>query len=152
MSSNLSAVSQEFSRDLRTIVSWRLQLGISLFRIFGARLRARCLTEETLTIEHSRIGKLVTNSATPNPRPDDLARTCAGWFGICFLLFLQLLILVEFAQREIVWGYPAAFDQTVFLSKAYETYDHILTENLRVRPQIRPRDAYSARQSVTPAS
>jgi hypothetical protein len=72
----------------------------------------------------------VASPSTRIPRTANLATTCAGWIGICALLALQLLILVTFAQREIVWGYPTAFDQTVFLSKAYETYDYILKHSL----------------------
>ena len=56
--------------------------------------------------------------------------TAVGWFGVCALLILQFALFLQFAQREIVWGYPMAYDQTVFLSKAYETFDHMLSHGL----------------------
>jgi hypothetical protein len=50
-----------------------------------------------------------------------------GWLGVCLLLVLQYALFLQFAQREIVWGYPMAYDQTTFLSKAYETFDRMLS-------------------------
>src|ERR1035441_3130463 len=56
--------------------------------------------------------------------------TVVGWLGVCALLILQFALFLQFAQREIVWGYPMAYDQTVFLSKAYETFDDMLSHGL----------------------
>ena len=59
--------------------------------------------------------------------PGGPRRTSAGWIGILVLLLCQYAFFLQFAEREIVWGYPMAYDQTTFLARAYETYDHMLS-------------------------
>jgi hypothetical protein len=54
----------------------------------------------------------------------------AGWLGVIVLISVQFALFLQFAKREIVWGYPMAFDQTAYLTQAYETFEHIRTDGL----------------------
>jgi hypothetical protein len=56
--------------------------------------------------------------------------TLLGWVGVCALLILQFALFLQFANREIVWGYPMAYDQTTFLYRAYQTFDRMLSDGL----------------------
>lgn len=50
--------------------------------------------------------------------------------GLTLLLLVQLALFWQFAQREIVWAYPADFDQSVYLSMDYSLYRDVLRDGL----------------------
>ncbi len=53
-----------------------------------------------------------------------------GWTTIALALVLQYGMFRQYALREVVWSYPAAHDQTFYLSISYDTYEHILNKGL----------------------
>jgi hypothetical protein len=69
-----------------------------------------------------------------NPLAAQAASACGqaarGWVVVALLLLLQFGLFFQFAHREVVWGYPTCHDQTVYLLQSYETYQHILDEDL----------------------
>ena len=54
-----------------------------------------------------------------------------GWLVVGLLLLLEYGLFREYAQREIVWAYPAGWDQVAYLLPSYETYEHILQGGLQ---------------------
>ena len=53
-----------------------------------------------------------------------------GWLVILLLLLLEWALFVQFANRELLGAYPTSYDQSVYLSQAYETFDHIIKDGL----------------------
>jgi hypothetical protein len=51
-----------------------------------------------------------------------------GWALLAFILLLQWMLFLEFIRREILWSYPTAFDQGVYLSSAYDSYERFLAK------------------------
>lgn len=48
-----------------------------------------------------------------------------GWVLFIVLLVLQWGFFAHFAEREITWGYPTAFDQVTYLDRSYSTFDQM---------------------------
>lgn len=53
-----------------------------------------------------------------------------GWFALALLLALQWALFVQFVNRELLWAYPGSYDQAVYLSQTYETFDQIVKDGL----------------------
>jgi hypothetical protein len=51
-----------------------------------------------------------------------------GWIFVLFILLCEWALFVQFAQREILWGYPTSFDQITYLQRSYATFSHMLTQ------------------------
>jgi hypothetical protein len=49
-----------------------------------------------------------------------------GWCLAALLILVQWLLFRQYAEREIVWGYPAYFDQAIYLAQCHEIYDTML--------------------------
>jgi hypothetical protein len=49
---------------------------------------------------------------------------------VALALVLQYFLFRTYALREVVWAYPAAHDQTYYLTISYDTYEHILNEGI----------------------
>ena len=50
--------------------------------------------------------------------------------GLTLLLLVQFALFWQFAKREIVWAYPADFDQSSYLSMDYTLYRNVLQDGL----------------------
>ncbi len=48
-----------------------------------------------------------------------------GWCAFCALLVAEVLLVRAHARREIVWAYPAMWDQVAIYSRAYLGYDRV---------------------------
>jgi hypothetical protein len=72
------------------------------------------------------------NNATGSPPqlPSWQWRRHAGWLLMGLLLILEYGLFRQYAEREIVWGYPIAYDQTMYLAQSYTTFEHILRAGL----------------------
>ncbi len=57
-------------------------------------------------------------------------RNAFAWAAIAATIVLQYGLFREFALREVVWAYPAAHDQTQFLTDSYDIYEQILDKGL----------------------
>ena len=57
---------------------------------------------------------------TPGARASAL-----GWAALGLMLVAQYGLFRTFALREVVWAYPARFDQSAALRRSYETYEGI---------------------------
>jgi hypothetical protein len=53
-----------------------------------------------------------------------------AWVAIALAIVFQYGLFRQYALREVVWAYPAAHDQTFYLSISYDAYEHILNEGL----------------------
>lgn len=50
----------------------------------------------------------------------------AIYFVLSSMLILEYLLFRNYVLRELAWGYPQHFDQTVYLSESYYLYEKIL--------------------------
>ena len=57
-------------------------------------------------------------------------RVSYGWLAVVVLLMLQWGLFRVFAEREIVSAYPTGFDQSMYLSETYATFDHMVKDGL----------------------
>ncbi len=46
-----------------------------------------------------------------------------GWLGVGLLLVIEYVLFRGYVHREVEWAYPAAWDQCVYLSHSYQTYE-----------------------------
>jgi hypothetical protein len=76
--------------------------------------------EQGLAAENGRKG-----GSSPLDRP---VRISWGWGLIGLLILIQWLLFRQYAEREIVWGYPAYFDQAVYLAQCHEIYEVIIQD------------------------
>jgi len=69
--------------------------------------------------------------------PDDVANSHSftrpvcfsrGWLIAAALLALQYALFLEYARREVLWGYPAYTDQGRVLAQSYEIFDVALKD------------------------
>ena len=68
----------------------------------------------------------------PQVREDRRAirRDWLGWGFVLLVLLAQFGLFRQFALREVVWSYPANFDQLAYLEQSYQTYERILDHGL----------------------
>jgi hypothetical protein len=57
------------------------------------------------------------------------SRTSAlPWLGLALLLAVQYGLFRQYVEREVAWCYPRNHDQTVYLTRSYKGYEHVLSE------------------------
>jgi hypothetical protein len=69
-------------------------------------------------------------AAAPPPVAGDRVRR-AGWLLVGLLLVLEYGLFRQYAEREVVWGYPGGYDQTSYLVLSYQTFEQIRDQGLR---------------------
>jgi hypothetical protein len=65
---------------------------------------------------------------TPTAAPQAPAgrwRDALGWAAVGALLLLQYGLFRQCVLREVAWAYPGCYDQTVYLTQSYDTYEHV---------------------------
>jgi hypothetical protein len=52
-------------------------------------------------------------------------REALGWAAVGALLLVQYGLFRQCALREVAWAYPGNYDQTVYLTQSYDTYEQV---------------------------
>jgi hypothetical protein len=62
-----------------------------------------------------------------SPRTDVTKGWVLPWLGLVLLLAVQYGMFRQYAEREVTWHYPRAYDQVIYLIRSYQCYEQILT-------------------------